>query len=54
MKVYIDGQLKTTSSSTSVSYKWNTKPVSSGTHTVRVEAADAAGNVGMQEITVTR
>jgi hypothetical protein len=54
MKVYIDGQLKTTSSSSSVSYKWNTKPVSSGTHTVRVEATDSVGNVGSQEITVSK
>jgi subtilisin family serine protease len=54
VKLYIDGKLMTTSSSSSVSYKWNTKPVSSGQHTLQVDATDASGNVGTQQITVIK
>jgi len=54
MKLYIDGQLKSTSSGGSVTYAWNTKKIAAGVHTVEVEAADKAGNVGRQEIQVTK
>ena len=54
LKLYIDGQVKSTSNGGSINYKWNTKPASSGTHTLRVEARDAAGNVGVQDIQVVK
>jgi hypothetical protein len=53
VKLYIDGQLKTTASSSSVSYKWNTKQGKSGVHTLRAEATDSSGNVAATEIQVT-
>ncbi len=55
MDIYIDGVLKTTSTSGSVSTTWNTNgKVKSGSHTITVKAYDAAGNVGTSSITVTK
>jgi subtilisin family serine protease len=56
MDVYIDGVLKTTSTSGSVSYSWNTNGngTKKGTHTITVKAYDAAGNVGTATVTVTK
>jgi subtilisin family serine protease len=54
MELWIDSTLKATSSSSTLSTKWNTKPVARGQHILRVRAFDAAGNVGTTEITVTR
>jgi len=49
MKVYIDGRLKATQSANSVRVRWNTRKISKGAHTIRVEARDAAGNFGYDE-----
>lgn len=54
MKIYIDGVLKTTSNTKMISMSWNTRKISSGAHTVRVEARDAAGNIGYRSIQVTK
>ncbi|MES2563825.1 MAG: Ig-like domain-containing protein, partial [Pseudomonadota bacterium] len=54
LKLFIDGQLKATVSGASLSYQWNTKKASAGTHTLMVEATDAAGNVGSQVVQVVK
>ena len=54
LKLYIDGQLKSTVSGSSLMYKWNTKQASWGAHTLKVEARDAAGNLATHEIQVLK
>lgn len=41
--LYIDGVLKATGSGASISYKWNTRKASPGSHTISVTAKDTAG-----------
>ncbi|MDP1814641.1 MAG: Ig-like domain-containing protein, partial [Leadbetterella sp.] len=53
-ELYIDGAKKTTTTSGSLSYNWNTKKVSIGSHTISVKAYDAAGNIGTASISVTK
>ena len=52
MELYIDGALKGTSTSATLSISWNTRKASTGAHTISVKAYDAAGNMGMTSITV--
>jgi len=40
----IDGAVVATTSSSSVSYKWNTRKISSGMHTITANALDTSGN----------
>lgn len=54
MKIYIDGALKASSSSGSVSLSWNTRKASAGAHTIEVRAQDAAGNMTSKSIQVTK
>jgi hypothetical protein len=54
LTLYIDGKLVTTASGASLSYNWNTRKAASGTHTLRLDAKDAAGNVGSQSIQVVK
>ena len=54
MRLYIDAKLVTTVTGNSLSYRWNTKKVAAGTHTITLDAFDAAGNRGTSSITVTR
>jgi len=49
MKVYVDGKLMATKASGSLKWRWNTRKVSKGEHTIRIEAKDPAGNVGYDE-----
>jgi hypothetical protein len=42
--LYIDGQLVASGSGSSLSFVWNTRKVSPGTHTIQAVAQDAAGN----------
>lgn len=44
MKLYIDGVLSASSTSGTVSLSWNTRKASVGSHSIRVDAVDAAGN----------
>lgn len=53
-KVYIGNTLLATSSSGSLSTSWNTRKAASGTHVIRAESTDAAGNLGTVSITVTK
>ena len=54
LRLYIDGVLKTTVNGASLSYNWNTRKYDNGTHTLRLEASDAAGNVGSQTVQVVK
>lgn len=54
MKLFIDGKQMATSSKGSLSYSWNTKRITVGLHTIKVQAYDAAGNIGEATITVNR
>jgi len=53
LKLYIDGALKSSVNGDSLSYKWNTKKAAKGTHTLKIEARDAAGNVGSRSVQVS-
>lgn len=54
MKLAIDGVLVASVSGASLSYSWNTRKVATGTHTLMLQATDAAGNVGTTSISVTK
>jgi chitinase len=46
MRVLVDGILKATSTTGSITYNWVTSESDNGTHIVRVESLDAVGNIG--------
>jgi hypothetical protein len=52
VRLYIDGQLKSSATSGSLSYDWNTRKFSNGAHTIRAEAVDEAGNPSDRSIQV--
>jgi hypothetical protein len=54
MEVYVDGVLKGSSNSGSISISWNSRKAAKGTHTITIKAYDGAGNVGQSSITVTK
>lgn len=51
--LYIDDALVASSSGGSLSYSWNTRKATKGSHTIKAVATDAAGNVGTVSIQVT-
>lgn len=51
--LYIDNKLMTSVSGGSLSYSWNLNKVSSGAHTIKVVAIDAAGNSASAGATIT-
>ena len=48
----IDGEVVASSTSGDLRYKWNTRKVKSGSHTISVSAADTAGNTASTSIVV--
>ncbi|HEU5479184.1 MAG TPA: S8 family serine peptidase [Candidatus Tumulicola sp.] len=50
----IDGSTVATTNSASISYRWNTKKVSKGTHTISATARDTSGNQSTTTIQVRR
>ena len=52
MKVYVDGKLKSTQPTNEIKWRWNTRKISKGAHTLRVEAKDNSGNTGFDEMVV--
>jgi hypothetical protein len=52
MDVKIDNTLYASGSTDSISFTWNTRKVARGSHTITVEAKDAAGNLGTKSIVV--
>ena len=53
-ELYIDGALKATSTSGSISWSWNARRATAGSHVITSKAYDAAGNVGTASITVKK
>ncbi|HEU4374232.1 MAG TPA: S8 family serine peptidase [Telluria sp.] len=51
--LYIDGKLTAKGSGGTLSYNWNTRKVSSGSHTIQAISKDAAGNTGSASVSVT-
>ncbi|MBK4735919.1 S8 family serine peptidase [Noviherbaspirillum pedocola] len=51
--IYIDGALKAQGTGATLSYSWNTRKVTSGTHTIQAVAKDAAGNQSSTSVQVT-
>ena len=54
MQLFIDGVQKAASATGTLSYTWNTRRVSRGSHSLVVKAWDAAGNVGQRSATYVR
>lgn len=54
MQIYIDGVVKATSASGSITAKWSSASASKGTHLIVVKAFDAAGNSGQSTISVIK
>jgi hypothetical protein len=52
VRLYIDGQLRSSASSASLNYSWNTRKVASGAHTIVAEAEDTSGNISSKSIQV--
>jgi subtilisin family serine protease len=50
VELYIDGKLFGTSTSSTASFSWNISKISSGAHTLRAYAFDAAGNIGTSHL----
>src|SRR5262245_3620433 len=48
---YLDGNLKGSSSGSSLSFPWDTTKSANGSHTIQAKAIDAAGNVGATILT---
>ena len=53
VEFYIDGNLKSTDTTSPYSYSWDTTAESDGSHSIEAKAYDAADNVGSDSITVT-
>jgi subtilisin family serine protease len=52
--LFIDGKQMTSTTGASLSFNWNTKKVSSGTHTIQIVAKDAAGNAASSSVQVAK
>lgn len=54
MRLFINGELVSTANGSNLSYRWNTRKIDAGSHTVVLEAEDAAGNKGSRSVSVTK
>lgn len=52
--LYVDGQAVTSSSGPLLTYNWNARKASSGSHTIQAVARDAAGNTSTRLVTVKK
>ena len=52
--LYIDGQVVTSSSGALLTYNWNSRKASSGSHTIQAVAHDVAGNTTARSVTVRK
>ena len=52
VRIYVDGTLKKTLSDAPYSYTWNTKRVSTGSHSISAQASDTMGNSNEDSISV--
>lgn len=51
--LYIDGKLTAKGTGGTLSYNWNTRKMSAGTHTLQAISKDAAGNTGSASVSIT-
>ena len=54
ISLYIDGKVVSTASGGALTYNWNVRKLSAGTHEVRAEALDSAGLKGSRSVLVAR
>jgi subtilisin family serine protease len=54
LELYIDGALKASTLSGSLSYLWNLSKVAAGSHSIMVKAYDTSGNVNSATVSVVR
>ncbi|GAB6067761.1 hypothetical protein JCM13664_10800 [Methylothermus subterraneus] len=54
LQLLIDGKLVASTNTSSLSYNWNTRSVSPGTHTIRADAVDTSGNGASQTVSVIK
>lgn len=54
LTLYIDGKKVTSTTSGSLTYNWNLKKVTAGSHVIKAEAKDALGNLGTATVNVTK
>lgn len=54
LKLYIDGKLLSSTNSGVLSYNWNTRKASAGSHTINAQSTDPSGNAGSQSVTVSK
>ena len=52
VEVYVNGKLRSSSSSGALNWIWSTSKERSGAHTLSAKAFDAAGNVSTDSMTV--
>lgn len=52
--IYLDGKLVATGTGASLSWSWNTRKASAGSHTIQAVAQDAAGNKSSSSVLVSR
>jgi subtilisin family serine protease len=52
MEILLDGTVIRTSAESPISYKWNTKNLSAGAHTIVLRAYDSSGNTGEDRVKV--
>jgi len=52
VSIYIDGTLAASATGTSINWGWNLRKVSSGSHTITVDAWDANNKIGSSAETV--
>ncbi|RLQ20742.1 peptidase S8 [Seongchinamella sediminis] len=54
VRLYINGQLKSSASSATLDYSWNTRKEADGAHTIVAEATDTSGNAATRSIQVNK
>jgi len=54
VKLSIDGVTVASGNTGTLSYKWNTRNIAVGAHTIAVSAQDNAGNAASKSISVTK
>lgn len=52
LNIYVNGERKVSKDTDSLLWRWNTRKIPTGTYLIRAEALDAAGNIGVDEITL--
>ena len=54
VKLSIDGVAVASGNTGTLSYRWNTRNIAAGTHTITVWAQDTAGKIASKAVSVTK